>query len=214
MYLFSRQGRLSLARGRDAMGWAAEVTQRVGQATGLEVGLWTRVFSQGVGTLVWASFVPDLSTLETANDKLMADDGIMELFDRGAEFVIPGTMDDGVSVIISGEPDRNRQVEYVATVEATMQAGRLADGMALGVEIAQRAEQITGVPSMFVADATGNYGGVAWLTGFRSVGELERGQALLNSDQKFIELIDKKCKGTYNDLPGSARQVIYRRIPT
>jgi len=55
MYLFSRQARLSGARLRDSMAWATEVTQRVGQTTGLEVGLWTRVFSPATGTLVWAN---------------------------------------------------------------------------------------------------------------------------------------------------------------
>jgi hypothetical protein len=214
MYLFSRQARLSGARLRDSMAWASEVTQRVSQTTGLEVGLWTRVFSPAIGTLVWATFVPDLATLEAGSDKMMVDDGINALFERGSEFFIPGSMDDALATVISGTPDPSRPVEYVATVQATMCTGKLADGISLGVEIAQRAEKIMGVPSMFVADATGNYGGVAWLTGFADVGELDRAQTALNGDQSFIEFIDKKAKGVYNDLPGAATQLVYRRVPT
>jgi len=214
MYLFSRQARLSGARFRDSIAWAIEASQRVSQTTGLELGLWSRMFSPGVGTLVWATFVPDLATMEAANDKLMVDDGINALFERGNDFVIPGSMDDALATVITGTPDPNRPVEYVAIVQAPMCSGKLADGIALGVEISQRAEKITGVPSMFVADATGNYGAVAWLSGLTDVAELERAQVALNSDASFVEFLDKKIKGVYNDLPGSAVQLIYRRIPT
>jgi hypothetical protein len=214
MYLFSRQGRLSGARFRDSVAWATEAAQRVSQTTGLEVGLWSRMFSPGVGTLVWATFVPDLATMEAANDKLMVDDGINSLFEKGNDFIIPGTMDDALATVISGTPDPNRAVEYVATVEATIHTGKGADGIELGVEIAQRAERVMGLPSMFVANQTGNYGSVAWITGFADVAELERAQTALNSDESFVEFIDKKAKGVYNDTPGAATQLIYRRIPT
>jgi len=107
-------------------------------------------------------------------------------------------------MVVHGQPDPNRQVEYVAVVRSTVSAGKLARGMALGVEIAQRAEKITGVPTAFVADATGNYGGVAWLTAFANVAELERGEQTLNTDQGFIELIDTQAAGVYADQPGPA----------
>jgi len=35
----------------------------------------------------------------------------------------------------------------------------------------------------------------------------------INGDAKFIELIDTKAKGVYNDEPGTATQVVYRHIP-
>ena len=91
----------------------------------------------------------------------MVDDAYNDLAERGQEFAIPGSLNDSLSVVISGEPDPERPVEYVTTVRSTIVAGGLAVGMALGVEIAQRAEAITGIPELFLADATGNYGGVA-----------------------------------------------------
>jgi hypothetical protein len=212
MYLFSRRARLSGAKFRDSMAWATSVTERVTQTTGLPVGLWNQTFSPAVGTLVWSTFVPDLATLEAANDKLMVDDAYNELVDRGNEFLIPGSVDDTLGMIIHGEPDPNRHVEYVAAVRSTISAGKLARGIAVGVEIAQRAEQITGLPTAFLADSTGNYGGVAWLTGFANVGELERAEQTLNADQSFIELIDTQAAGVYADQPGANTQLVYRRI--
>ena len=134
MYLFSRQGRLSGARFREAIGWAAAITNQVTQTTGLPLGLWSQTFSPAVGTLVWATFVPDLGTLEAANDKLMVDDAYNDLAERGQEFTIPGSLDDSLSVVISGEPDPERPIEYVTTVRSTIAAGSLAAGMALGVD--------------------------------------------------------------------------------
>jgi hypothetical protein len=212
MYLFSRSARLSGGKFRDSMAWATSITERVTQTTGLQVGLWNQTFSPSVGTLVWSTFVPDLATLEAANDKLMVDDAYNDLVDRGNELVIPGSIDDALGMIIHGQPDPNRHVEYVAAVRSTISAGNLAQGIALGVEIAQRAEQITGQPTAFLADSTGNYGGVEWLTAFANVAELEQAEQTLNADQSFIELIDTQAAGVYADQPGASTQLIYRRI--
>jgi hypothetical protein len=212
MYLFSRRARLSGVKFRESIAWATSITERVAQTTGMQVGLWNQTFSPAVGTLVWSTFVPDLATLEAANDKLMVDDAYNDLVERGTEFVIPGSIDDSLGMLIHGQPDPNRHVEYVAVVRSTITAGKLARGMGLGVEIAQRAEKITGVPTAFVADATGNYGGVAWLTAFANVAELERGEQALNTDQAFIELIDTQATGVYADQAGATTQLVYRRI--
>jgi hypothetical protein len=212
MYLFSRRARLSGAKFRDSMAWATSITERVTQTSGLQVGLWSQTFSPAVGTLVWSTFVPDLASLEAANDKLMVDDAYNELIERGNEYLIQGSMDDTLGMIVHGEPDPNRHVEYVAVVRSTISAGKLARGITLGVEIAQRAEQITGLPTAFLADSTGNYGGVAWLSAFANVAELERAEQTLNADQSFIELIDTQAPGVYADQPGANTQLVYRRV--
>src|ERR1700687_5335308 len=169
MYLFSRRARLTNGKLRDSIAWAISVTERATQTTGLQVGLWNQTFSPAVGTLVWSMFVPDLATLEAANDKLMVDDAYNDLVDRANEFVIPGSVDDTLGMLIHGQPDPTRHPEYVAAVHTTMSAGKLARGIALGIEIAQRAEKITGAPTSFLADSTGNYGGVTWLSAYANV---------------------------------------------
>ncbi len=213
MYLFSRRLRLSGTRVRDAVAMAVEVTQKVNQITGQQVLLSTPVFSPGTQTLIWGTAVPDLATLEAAGDKLQVDDGFNDLVERMVPLVIPGSLDDQLRSIISGPTEPDRSAEYYAVVRTSIAAGKFADGMALGVEIAERAKAITGVPTIFAADATGLYGGVAWLTGYPNVGALERAQTALNSDKSFVEFIDKKTKGVYAENE-PAPQYVLRRIPT
>jgi len=213
MYLFGRRGRLSGSNLREALGWATSITERVSQATGLQIRLSTVVFSPEVGTLLWSATVPDLTALEAATDKLAVDDAYNDLAERGTAFVIPGSLTDSLLTVIHGnQPDPNRQTEYVSVVRSTAVAGHLARGFALGVEIAQKAEKVTGIPTGFLADATGNYGGVAWVSAFANIAEMERAQMALNTDQSFIEMIDKEAAGVYTDQPGATSQVILRRI--
>ena len=213
MYLFGRRAQLSGGKFRKSMEWVAEITNRVTQTTGLQVGVWNQMFSPAVGTLLWTTMVPDLATLEGAFDKLAVDEDYADLVDKGLDYTLPGMVDDVLGVIISGAPDPNRPNEYVISVRSTIAGGQLATGMALGVEIAERVEAITGSPTLFIAEATGNYGGVGWATGFANISDMERAQMAVNGDAKFIELVDAKAKGVFNDSPGSATQVIYRRIP-
>src|ERR1700722_10396060 len=146
MYLFTRSVRLS-GRVSESIKWAGATTEGVNKASGLEIGLWAPAYSPGVGTATWATFVPDLPTLEGAMDKIAGDSACVDLIDRGIDFVIPGSADDSLGLILHGEPDADREVTYVAVVSSTMAAGALGRGVALGIEIAQAAEAITGLPT-------------------------------------------------------------------
>jgi len=211
MYLFSRRARLSGANLREAAAWAIGVADLATQTSGAQISVWSQVFSPEVGTLVWATFVPDLPTLEGINDKLAVDDAYNTEVERGLPYVITGTVDDGLAVILHGEPDPNRAIDYVSSVRSTIGGGNLAKGMALGVEIAQRVEALSGLPTLFLADATGNYGGVSWITGYADIAELERAEMAINGDAGFVELLDRNA-GVFSDAPGASTQVIARRL--
>jgi hypothetical protein len=210
MYLFTRQARLAPGDTRAAMTWATGITEKVIQITGLNVGLFALTFSPEVGTLSWSTFIPDLATLESANDKLLVDDAYVSMVDAGAKFT--QTVQDALLQIVYGQPDPNRQVEYAATVQAVCASGSVARGIELGVEIAQRAEKVAGTPTMFATGVTGSYGGVGWISGYADVGAMERAQQALAADAKFGEFIDKNVRGVYSDEPSVTRQLIYRRV--
>ena len=211
MHLFSRQTRLTGGRTREAMTWAATITEKVNQTTGLGVGLWSRSYSPGFGTLAWSMFIPDLATLEAAGDKLQVDDAYIDLTDQGAAFT-DDALDDQLSVVVHGDPDPERPLEYVSVVRAVCAAGHAVSGMTVGIEIAQLAEQITGLPTMFVADSTGSYGGVGWLTGYEDIGKLEAAQTALAEAVNFAELLDTKANGCYVEDATLTQQLIYRRL--
>jgi hypothetical protein len=175
------------------------------------VSLYTQIFSPEVGTLVWATFVPDLATLEAAVDKLMPDDGYHELTQAGQQYLLPGSLHDHLGQIVHpGEIDPNRHVEYVALVRSTIVQGHMARGGPAGVEIAQRVEQITGVPAVFMSEATGNYGEVSWAVAYSDIAEMERFNQTLYADQDFIGFIDS-LDGVFAS-EGGTTQIVMRRV--
>ena len=211
MYLFSRRVRVAGGQTRQAMEWALGQTEKVNRITGLQVSLFTQVYSPEVGVLVWSSFVPDLPTLEAAGDKLNVDDDFVSSADKGAALLVGGA-DDGLAQLIYGAPDPNRQIEYVTTVRSVCANGNLARGMELGVEIAERAEKITGTPTLFLAEVTGIYGGVGWVSGHENIKALEASQQKLAADPSWAKYVDKEVKGTYVDDAAQTTQLIYRRL--
>ena len=211
MYLFNRQIRFGPGNTRDQMEWALGQTEKVNQITGLQVGLYMEVYSPQVGAVGWSTFVPDLSTLEAAGDKLNVDDAFISATDKGASLIVGGA-DDGLAQVISGAPDPSRPIEYVTTVRTVCANGNLSRGMELGAEIAQRAEKITGTPTLFLADVTGIYGGVGWVSGHENVQSLETTQQKLAADPSWAKYVDKEVKGTYVDDPSMTTQLIYRRL--
>ena len=154
MYLFTRRVRLAPGNTRAAMTWATEITEKVNEITGLNVRLYASTFSPEVGALSWSTFVPDLATLEAANDKLLVDDAYVSMVDAGAKFAHGGA-DDALSQIIHGAPDATRQIEYVTTVQTVCASGSLTKGIELAVEIAQRAEKTMGTPVLVATGTTG-----------------------------------------------------------
>ncbi|MEX2268636.1 MAG: hypothetical protein WEA75_08135 [Acidimicrobiia bacterium] len=211
MYLFSRRIRIGPGRAREAMAWALAQTENVNKITGLQVGLYMQVFSPEVGAIGWSTFVPDLATLEAAGDKLNADDAFMSATDQGAAMTVGGA-DDNLGQVIYGEPDPNRQIEYVTAVRTVCASGNVARGSEVGVELAQRAEKITGTPTLFLADVTGTYGGVGWVSGHANVQAMEAAQQALAADSSWLKYVDKEAGAAYADDPSLSTQLIYRRL--
>jgi hypothetical protein len=211
MYLFSRRGRLAGGNTRKALEWAFEITEQATQVSGVTVSLYTSVFSPEAGTMAWSTFVPDMATLEAAGDKLQADDGFIASSDRGAELGMSG-FDDSLFQVLHGEVDPGRSIEYVTAVQTVCANSNFARGIEVGVEIAQRAERITGNPMLFVAAVTGSFGGVGWLSGFADINAMESAQQALLADPDWLAYLDKEASAAYVEEPGTTQQLIYRRL--
>src|SRR3989440_7749952 len=128
MYLFSRQIRFGPGNTRDQMEWALAQTEKVNQITGMQVSLYMQMYSPEVGAVGWSTFVPDLTALEAAGDKLNADDSFITATDKGAAMTVGGATDT-LAQVIYGEPDPTRQIEYVTIVRAVCATGNVAKGM-------------------------------------------------------------------------------------
>ncbi len=211
MYLFSRRARLGGGHLREANEWAVGITELVNRVTGLGVSLYSQAYSPEFGTMVWSCFLPDLAALEAAGDKLLADDAYIAAADKGAAMT-EGGLDDSLGQVIHGEVDPSRQIEYVTSIRTICANGKLRRGLELGVEIAKRAETVTGTPTMFLMGATGAYGGVGWVSGFSDVRAMEAAQQALNADQDWLKYIDKEAADVYSDAPGTTSSLIYRHV--
>ena len=217
MYRFSRQLELSGSKLTSAMTWAVEMTEHVKNVTGLPVNLLTEVLSPGVGTLVWSVMAADLSAFEAAMDKLAVDGRYNELSETGYQYVLPGTLKDMLRTIVHpSEPPAPGtpmpDFEYVSCVYSSVAAGQFARAIPIGIQIAQRATELTGSLTVFELDSTGNYGGVAWLSISPNITAMQESEERINQDPVFIELIDKEAATAFNSGPGATTSRILRKV--
>ena len=107
---------------------------------------------------------------------------------------------------------RAREAALVGHQHEPSTAGQQADpGDVATGQIAQKAEKITGPPTLFGTSPTGPYGSVGFLTGYENIGQLEAAQSKLASDESWIKLIDS-TKGCFVEDPTITQSTIYRRL--
>jgi hypothetical protein len=208
MYLFTRMARLAPAHYRDGIEWAHGLTEKVNQITSLNVGVWSPIISPGLGTLSWGCAVETLSDLEDADAKLMADPMYLDAVEKGSAMLI-GTVEDQTAQFLHNPPQTG-ETSHVMVVESALANGSFKRGVEVGIEIAQRATDLGGLPTAFLMGVTGTYAGCAWITSATSLRDLERGEQAVNGDMDFIGFLDKEAPGCF--LPGVTKQAIWRRL--
>jgi hypothetical protein len=210
MYLFSRTARISQGGDLEAkLGHAVQLTQRVSEVSGLEVGLYAHQFSAGLGTIVWTAFVPDLATLEAAGDRMTASADLQGFIASGSDSFADG-IDDALFEILHGVPEREREINYVSGIASAIAPGKLQSGVTLGTTLAEKSSAISGQDCLFVIGVTGVFGAVGWLTGYADLPSLQAGQHAIFSDPGMLDLIDGEAATTFPPLATTSN--IYRRI--
>ncbi len=206
MYLFSRTRRADPAHIRGAGAWASEVARHVTSETGRDVEVWTTMMSPGIGQIAWTTQVEHLVELENAQDKLAVSLVYTDLIERGAMF-FTGSVHDAVWSPIHGAGD-DQSREYVEMTTAVPRHGSIGTAMELGVEAAIEVTRLTGHDTTFASALNGQFGMVAWFSGFDSIDQYERATAKLSGDSDWLQVVDR-VSAAFN--PG-ARQALYRRI--
>lgn len=204
MYLMTRSVQITDAEG---MAWARSMRDIVAESVG-QCQLYTRTLSPAFGTVVWTTWWEDLASMEGAFAKLAGDAAYASHAPRGAAHVT-GPIDDQLVQAITevaqgGEPSR-----YVGAIHATLAQGNYVRGFGAGVEIAQRAGAVTGVPTLFGRVLTGAYGGVVWYSAFESLAQFEAANDALAADGGFAEYLDS-TQGCFEE--GSGRDVLWMRV--
>ena len=208
MYLFTRSRQADPGEFTKALEFAVEITATVRKITGREIDAWTAVMSPEVGTIVWSMWAEHLVEIEAAADQLASDSGYMKAVEK-ADDHFDGPVVDGLASLVHGVPEADAAPPtYVSVVTGSAANGRLGDAIAGGIEVADFATRVSGQNTMFAVNATGPYGGVAWMTGNPDIGSLEAGEAALMADAGWMDLVNR-VGDAY--APG-VTSTIYRRI--
>jgi hypothetical protein len=210
MYFFTRTARIRNGQMIPATNWAVELTGRVNTISELRVQLWSSILSPGLGTLAWSTFVPDLMTLETANGKLAADQSFLDDTAQSGDLMVEGSFDDVVLQLVHTAGEPTDDPHYATIVTSAMAAGGIAKGVEVGIEIAGRAAEISGVATSFLVATTGPYGGCAWISGARTFEEIEKGDREVSSNPELIAYLDEHAAGVYR--PEVSTQTMWRRL--
>ena len=94
-------GRVNMARLDEVATFAAEAAGIVKGVTGNEIGIATAVTGDR-SRLIWVGFAPDLATMEANSDALEANDDYMALFKKGADIMVPGSLESDIWQTVSG----------------------------------------------------------------------------------------------------------------
>jgi hypothetical protein len=208
MYLFTRSWRVDPEHIVKALEWAGEITETGRNVSGLQIDAWNTVLSPELGTVVWSAWAESIAQIQQAGDALMADSGYLKAVEKGADY-FEGQASDGLAVLVHGDVNLDdNSFEYVGVATASLANGRLQDGMAAGVEIADHVAKVTGDNTLFVVNTTGIFGGVAWITPMADSAAVDAGEAALMADADWLGLLDR-VGSVFN--PGAA-QAIFRRL--
>lgn len=205
MYLMSRSAQLSSAEGYE---WARSMRDLVTETMGHEVSLWTHTLSPAFGTVSWTSWWEDLSTMESSFAKLVGDPKYAAAAAAGAG-LFEGSVNDSLVQSITDVPVASATSRYVGSIQAVAAQGNYVRAFGAGVEIAEKAQAITGAPTMFVQRLTGPYGAIGWFTAFESLGHFESANNKLGADASFAQYLDT-TKGCF--IEGSGQSVLWARV--
>jgi hypothetical protein len=211
MYQWSRTARLVIGHPRDSLDWAVRITEKVNQISSARASLWTSFASPDAGVCAWSMTVEDPAEIDTIDSKLAVDNGFLSLAAESANYVADGSVQDRLATVVYASPGATSgDFHWVQVTTTTVTPGNVRRGIELGVKIAQKANQITGMDVIFESGLTGAYGSVTWIGLADSFGQLQQGEMKLNTDTSFLELIDTEGSKAYQ--PVGTTVSCYRRV--
>lgn len=210
MKLFSRTVHMA-GTPADTFAFASGMRQFVSDTIGREVALWGANFGAPVGTMIYALPVEGLADLQSLQQQLMENPAYHERIAEGQQFAGAIPPEDALGNVIHGQLGEERPpVGFVASMTtATIANGKYADAIAWSVDMAQRAESITGTPVMFIANQFGPYGSVGWLSIVPDMATADANNDAINADAEWMKQL-----GDVGELfaEGSGNQMLATRL--
>ncbi len=190
MYLFSRRAQAANGKFGEAVPWALEAAAAAAGAGGLPISTWLSILSPDVGGIGWSILAESIAQLHEATLKYQASAEFHAAVAKGAGLMTAPPVD-VLAQILHGGPTADGPPALATVVRGTATPGHLASALAAGVELAQAVTSITGQSSIFLRNVTGDFGGVAWITGAASASAVDEANAKLAADASWLTLVDK-----------------------
>jgi hypothetical protein len=187
MYIFSRSTIAALDRELDAIPPAIGVAELVTKLTGHEISVFTARFGAPLGGVMWSTRVESMVDLQAITDKLMADQGYLDMLEsmRGL-FMAPA--EDRLGRVLTGPIDAPRS-KYYGVTRAAMTNGKQADALAFGVRTAEYIGTAFGTQSVFTKSAYGGFNDVTWIVGFDSEADVDAFDDWQMTDSGYHEIL-------------------------
>lgn len=190
MFLFTRRVQIAPGNNRVAMAYATEMGAMASGITGHDISVWMTVASPEVGGIVYSTWFEHLDDLHAAFGALAASDDYNAKITENAH-LWAGSPTDLLTQMIHGAAAEGGPPAFATSVRATAANGSIGAAMAAGVEIAEAANRITGLNTIFGRTLTGAYGGVGWITGAESMAAIEESQMAMAASEEWLALVDR-----------------------
>lgn len=149
------------------------------------------LFGRPAGTFTWGGLVPDRDTYVSAGLQLAGDAEYSERVQRAAELFI-GPAEDTIRQILYTTPGLDLATGRPNIVQSwTAQIARMRfdEGIAWSIKVSDYVEQLTGHSLIFLGDAYGEFGAVAWLLGGDNVAQLDAVNEKMMGDAGWRQML-------------------------
>ena len=209
MQLFSRQVQMSGPIAETAA-YSADMTTYVSGVLGREVALWSTIFGAPLGTMTYTARVEGVADLQAVSAQLLGDAEYHAKLAKGVDYAV-GDAVDRLFQPLNGElGEDSPPVGSMALVtSAVMAAGAYDKAIAWGLDMAQHASSVTGVPTLFLVEQFGSFGSVGWIAVTADGAAVDAAGAALNGDADYLKKL-----GAAGDLflPGSGHRILSTRV--
>lgn len=190
MYLVSRVRTATPGRLPEAIAWAEESLAHVHSHSSLQVAVGLNVFGRPAGTLVWGSMVDSRATWIEESSKMSADPGFVELGRRGAELFV-GPAEDTIRQLVhlAGVSIEGGPPKYYQTWTAQIARFQFDEALAWGIAVSDYVNKLTGTGVLFMVDAYGSFGSVAWVAGTETAAALDATNDAMMGDAGWRKMV-------------------------
>lgn len=208
MDLFSRRV-MTAGPPAEVLAYAVEMRNYVADQTGQDVGLWSAGFGAPVGAMAYTMRVDGIAGLQAMTASFVDDPEYHAKLAKGADF-IAAPSEDSLAQPLHGELGDPPPVGSFAMVTTVVIGnGAYAEAIGWGVDMAQHAERVTGMPTAFLMNAFGTFGQVTWIGTAPDAAAIDAAGQKLNADGDYV---DKLSAAGHLFVPGSGHRTLLTRV--